>query len=322
MDTNNTLSPFPLVSIITPSFNQGQFIEETILSVLNQGYPHIEYIVIDGGSTDGTLDILQKYKDRLTCISGPDGGQSDAINKGWRKAQGEIMAWLNSDDRYCPGAIRKVVEVFKAQPEVDVVYGDNYVIDAHGEIIYRMKACPATIEDLLCFRIIHQPAVFLRKRVINKIGYLNTDLHYLMDHEYWIRAAIQCRFQHIGEFLSRATEHPESKSVIYQAEFAHDALAILDAFYSDGHRAEVYRSIRQKAYGGAHLMSAFWCRLARENEKARNHLIKAVKCDPKLFLHELTIPLLIECFTGLRVVQSLRRVKHKWIRLRMKWAKG
>lgn len=113
-----------VVSIITPSFNQAQFLEEAILSVFNQDYPHVEYIIIDGGSTDGSIDIIRKYERRLKYwVSEPDSGQSEAINKGWNKSTGDIIAWLNSDDTYCPGALRAVAEVFEKNPETLLVHG-------------------------------------------------------------------------------------------------------------------------------------------------------------------------------------------------------
>ncbi len=130
----------PLVSIITPSFNQGHFIEETIQSVLDQDYPNIEYLVIDGGSTDNTVEILRKYEGRLKWISEPDGGQSHAINKGFRMARGEIVAWLNSDDTLLPGAITKAAGHLAANRETMMVYGEGYLMDHHSQITGRFPA--------------------------------------------------------------------------------------------------------------------------------------------------------------------------------------
>ena len=127
----------PLVSIVTPSYNHGRYIEETIQSVLNQDYPNLEYLVIDGGSSDNTVEILKKYEGRLTWISEKDRGQADAINKGFRMANGEILAWLNSDDTYLPGAVQHSVRYLEAHSEVAMLYGEGYHIDAEGEFIER-----------------------------------------------------------------------------------------------------------------------------------------------------------------------------------------
>ncbi|MCJ7735245.1 MAG: glycosyltransferase, partial [Anaerolineales bacterium] len=126
----------PLVSIVTPSFNQQQYLEQTIQSVLDQDYPALEYFVVDGGSNDGSIEIIKKYQDQLSgWISEPDQGQSDAINKGFARSQGEIMAWLNSDDIYLPGAIRSAVAFLQDNPEVGMVYGDTNLIDGTGRKI-------------------------------------------------------------------------------------------------------------------------------------------------------------------------------------------
>src|SRR5438128_8552250 len=127
----------PLVSIVTPSYNQGRFIEDTIRSVLAQDYPNLEYIVVDGGSTDHTLDVLRRYEGRLRWVSEPDRGQSEAINKGFRMARGEIVSWLNSDDTYVPGAIGKAVAHLGARPEVVMVYGEGYLLDEGGRVTRR-----------------------------------------------------------------------------------------------------------------------------------------------------------------------------------------
>ena len=173
----------PLVSIITPSFNQGRFIEETIQSVLSQEYPNIEYLVIDGGSTDETLDILRKYEDRLRWISEPDEGQSDAINKGFQLARGEVVAWLNSDDTFLPGAVSKAVNFLVTHPEVMMVYGEGYQIDEQGRVKGRFQATePFNLWRLIYYSdYILQQTVFMQKQVFKEVGMLDKALHYGID---------------------------------------------------------------------------------------------------------------------------------------------
>jgi glycosyltransferase involved in cell wall biosynthesis len=204
----------PLVSIITPSYNQGGFIEETILSVKNQDYPNIEHIVVDGGSTDNTLEILKKYEKEynLRWIFEPDEGQSDAVNKGFGMAKGKIIGWLNSDDVYFDKqAISYVVEEFEKNPEVDVIYGDSVIIDANNFIKRVFKAPGWSYNRLLIgSSYIPQPATFFRKKVIieNKI---DKNLGYSMDIEFWLRLGVKYEFLHVGRILAGDRLHKEAK---------------------------------------------------------------------------------------------------------------
>lgn len=168
-DTN-----YPKVSIITPSYNQAEFLERTILSVLNQNYPNLEYIIIDGGSTDRSVDIIKKYEKYLTYwISEPDKGQADAINKGFRKAAGDIVAWQNSDDIYLPGAFFRVVEKVKEYPGSDVVFGNMYLIDENDNIMRDMRFVPFNLDHLIYYDWnLSSQAVFWRRKLFNRVGYL------------------------------------------------------------------------------------------------------------------------------------------------------
>ena len=164
-------SSSPLVSLVTPSYNQAKYLEDTIRSVLDQGYPNLEYIVVDGASTDGSVDIIRAHEDRLTWwVSEKDRGQAEAINKGLARASGEIIAWLNSDDTYLPGAISSAVKVFDEHPDVVLVYGNMLAIDENGKTINILRYRQLTLEDLLCFQIIGQPAVFFRRNALEKAG--------------------------------------------------------------------------------------------------------------------------------------------------------
>jgi glycosyltransferase involved in cell wall biosynthesis len=180
---------FPLVSIVTPSYNQGRYIEETIRSVLNQGYPNLEYIVVDGGSTDNTVDILRKYEERMKWVSERDNGQSEAVNKGFRMSKGEILGWLNSDDTYCPGAIGKTVKYLHEHPEIAMVYGDGYEVDEQGDRIRKFPVPGSFDLERLIYRwnYIQQPAVFIRRDPLFKVALLDTTLHWSMDYDLWIR---------------------------------------------------------------------------------------------------------------------------------------
>ncbi len=182
------MNTHPLVSIVTPCYNSARYLAETIESIRAQDYPHLEHLVIDGGSTDGTLEILQRYADRLTWISEPDKGQSDAINKGFRRARGEIVAWLNADDLYFPRTVRTAVEALAAHPDAVWVYGGTEIIDGDGATLDVREAAPFDVSRLLNEGdYISQPTVFMRSSVLNEVGLLDTDLHYCMDYDLWLR---------------------------------------------------------------------------------------------------------------------------------------
>ena len=205
----------PIVTVVTPSYNQGEFIESTILSVLEQDYPNIEYIIMDGKSTDGTLDILKKYDDRIKWFSEKDRGQSHALNKGFKIARGSVIGWLNSDDRYLPGAIANAVETFQKYPQCGLVYGNCRIIDENESICgslvvndYSMKGFVSSDSINIC-----QPAAFFKKEVLEKVGYINEDLHYIMDFDLWIRFSLVTEFVKSNDFLADFRVHGSSKTI-------------------------------------------------------------------------------------------------------------
>jgi glycosyltransferase involved in cell wall biosynthesis len=206
------------VSIVTPSLQQGQFIERALQSVWRQNRGRIagdiEHIVMDGGSTDGTVTILERWRDRISFSTGPDGGQSAAINAGLAIANGEILAYLHSDDIYYEGAVAAAVAAFEAEPTVDVVYGEAGFIDRDDRFIARYPTEGWSMErlKLLCF--LCQPAVFFRRRVVEQFGPFDAKLNYCMDYEYWLRLAGRgVRFAHIPVKLAASRMHPATKTL-------------------------------------------------------------------------------------------------------------
>ena len=205
----------PLVSIITPSYNQAPFLDATIRSVLDQDYPNIEYIIIDGGSTDGSLEIIQKYANRLAFWNfEKDRGQTDAINKGFARATGEIMAWINSDDTYEPGAVREAVEAMQAHPEMGMVYGDTNFTDDHSIVIGRF---PAAQTDYLRLRrgYVHIPqqAAFFRRDLWLRVGPLDPSFFFAMDYDLWVRLAKLAPLMYIPRVWANFRLHGDSKTM-------------------------------------------------------------------------------------------------------------
>lgn len=200
-------------SIITPSFNQGKFIEETILSVITQSYQNIEYLIIDGGSTDNTIDILKEYNNRITYwISEKDRGQTHAINKGFSKATGDIIAWLNSDDIYCTNAIAVVIEYFESHPDCMWLAGNEIFIDSKGKPYIRKYPNSSRWLETTGMMSIYQPNVFLRREILTTVGFLREDFHMAMDYEWYCRIAQKYPIHIINYDIAKFRWHDDSKS--------------------------------------------------------------------------------------------------------------
>ena len=254
MPANRSL---PLVSIITPSFNQAAFLQETIRSVLEQDYPNTEYLVVDGGSTDGSVEILRKYADRITWwVSEPDKGQADALNKGLARAKGEFIAWLNSDDIYRPGAIGQAVDVLLKNPELGMVYSKLDSIDRTGELFNTISYRQYDLLDLLTFRIIGQPTVFMRHAVLERAGPLDPTYNYLLDHHLWLRMLRLAPIKYMPVVWAAARHHPSAKNVAQAARFGEEAFRILDWAAAEPVLGEIVRKHSRTVQAGAHRLDA------------------------------------------------------------------
>jgi glycosyltransferase involved in cell wall biosynthesis len=212
------------ITIITPSFNQAAYLEETILSVLEQGYDNLEHIIIDGGSTDGSVDIIKKYERHLAYwVSEPDNGQSEALNKGFGKATGDVVTWLNSDDVLLPGAVKAVQKAFaESGPDVGVIYGGAVLFDDKKDIQTFFHTADPCAEAYLAGMIFAQPASFFRKSVLDKIGLINEDLHYGMDYDLFARMSLVTRFHFVPRTFAKYRLHYSSKTVTEFSRFVED----------------------------------------------------------------------------------------------------
>jgi len=247
----------PLVSIVTPSYNQAEFLEDTIRSVLAQDYPAIEYLIADGGSTDGSVDIIQKYSSELAWwISEPDEGQASAINKGMSKTKGEIVAWLNSDDLYMPGAVKKSVEAFQDHSQAGMVFGNAVTIDAEGRPIKKLVLPDWELKDLVGFRIICQPAVFMRRALFEKVSGLDLEYHYMLDHHLWIRIACQEPIHHVSSIWAAARHHETAKNVSHAAGFGRESLELLDWMQTQPDLAPIVEQNKRDVLSGAYRLNA------------------------------------------------------------------
>jgi glycosyltransferase involved in cell wall biosynthesis len=251
----------PLVSVITPSYNQGQFIKRTIESVLSQNYTNIEYIVIDGGSTDDTINILKSYNDKISWISEPDKGQSDALNKGLAMAKGQIIGWLNSDDLYLPGAINTAVSVLTKNPEFELVYGKGYIIDKEDNITGScVNTAPYKPNILSEGCIICQPAAFFTKSLVDKVGGINPELHYCMDYDLWIRMSKNTKFWYLSDYLASFRLYEECKTMSKNFELIKESLNLMKNYYGFIHPRWIVPYIRHFC-GGKKLSIKFWALL-------------------------------------------------------------
>ena len=222
----------PLVSIVTPSFNSAEFLEETIQSVLSQDYPRIEYLVMDGGSTDGSLAILESYRDRLRYITQPDNGTADAINRGFQQSHGEILAWLSADDSYFPGAVAVAAARLAADPGAAVVYGEGYWVDESGRTLARYPTVAPYSPAMFCRECsICQPAAFLRREAVEAVGLLDPALQSAFDYDLWIRLSRNYSFTAIPQFLARSRMHRRNKSLGQKGLMFEECIQLLQRHY-------------------------------------------------------------------------------------------
>ena len=210
------MTELPLVSIITPSFNQAPYLETTIRSVLGQDYPRLEYIIVDGGSTDGSLDVIKKYAGQLAWwVSEPDKGQTDAINKGFARATGGILAWLNSDDTYDPGAVSAAVKYLNGHPETAMVYADCNFINEDGRIIGKFNAAQTDLRRLRAGYVhIPQQTMFFRAEYWKELGPLDPSFYFAMDYDLWTRIAAHAPIKYLkGQTWANFRLHTSGKTV-------------------------------------------------------------------------------------------------------------
>ena len=209
-------SSLPLVSIVTPSFNQVRYLEATIKSVLSQGYPHIEYLIVDGGSTDGTVDIIKTYESKLAWwVSEKDKGQTDAINKGFARARGEVLAWINSDDTYEPGAISAAVRYLQEHPNLGMVYGDCNFINEDGRVIGKFGSAQTSYRLLRQgYAHIPQQTMFFRSDLWKQVGPLDPSFYFAMDYDLWTRIAARSEIKYVPQTWANFRLHTSGKTII------------------------------------------------------------------------------------------------------------
>lgn len=280
------MDPLPLVSIVTPSYNQAGFLRDTLRSVLEQDYPAIEYIVVDGGSDDGSCEIIREFASSLAWwTSEKDAGQADAIHKGMLRARGDIVAWLNSDDIYLPGTVSQAVTAFQANPQASLVFGDAITIDAHGRPLNPLVFQSWGLVDLLAFRIICQPAVFMRRWVYEKSGGLDKDYHFMLDHFLWIQIARLGPIQHFPGFLAAARQHASAKNVSQAPGFGMETLRLLGWISEQPDLVELFHHNRRKIMAGAYRLNARYLLDGNLPEAALKSYWKALQNDPGYTFH-------------------------------------
>jgi glycosyltransferase involved in cell wall biosynthesis len=305
----------PRISIVTPSFQQAAFLRQTIESVLSQEIDGLEYLIVDGGSTDGSVDLIRSYEKQLTWwVSEPDQGQADAINKGLARVNGDIVAWLNSDDYYMPGILNDVLEYFDHHPEVGLIYGDVLAVDENNTPINLMRFGDWGLTGLTHFEIIGQPAVFFRKSALDKSGCLDTRFHFLLDHHLWLRIASIAPVRYLPKTLAGAHYHPQAKNVARAAEFGQDAYRILEWMQSEPRLKVVWEKDKKNIMAGAIRFDAYYLAEGEFWTKAFKAYLRSfwlfpagVTKDWKRFLF--TIINLVGLKALLPVAQNLRQQK-------------
>ncbi|MBI3597369.1 MAG: glycosyltransferase [Nitrospirae bacterium] len=277
------MSKHPIVSIVVPCLNRAQFLVPTIESIVQQDYPNVECVVVDGGSTDGTMDALKGYGDRIRWVSERDEGHADAINKGWKMSKGQILAWLNADDCYVvPDAVRRAVDFFKSHPETDVVYGDHALISKDGKVIsdiIRHREWDLVHAVQYCDHIITQPACFMKRSVLEKVGWLDPEFRNCKDHELWLRIGLVGMIRYAPILLAYERITP---GLTQQADVGTSIISLTGKFFSQPELPAPFRStsFRRRARSNAYQTAGDYAWRGGHRKLFFEYLRKAVATDP------------------------------------------
>lgn len=280
----------PKISLIMPSYNQAQFLEAAIQSVPEQGYPDLEFIIRDGGSTDGSLDIIKEYEEEVTdWVSEPDGGQAAAINQGWEEASGEILGWLNSDDVLASGALHRVARAAQEHPDAVLFFGDCAAIDEKGQEIRVVQKQGFNRNTLLVGKSFAQPSVFIRRRVIEDLGLLDESLHYAMDWSYFLKVLWsypKSKIHYIPAVLSGSRVYDGTKSRTGFADEGEERRKKIQEYIEEGVLPQNSQVVN-RGLAGTYWKQGTTQFLGGKYFEAVQSGIKAVKRAPSTFLEKL-----------------------------------
>lgn len=269
----------PLISVVTPSFNQGKYVEDTILSVLRQNYRKIQHIIMDGGSNDGTIEVLNKYRTKAEIISEPDKGQVDAILKGFKRARGEILTWLNSDDVYIhKNTLSKVAELFARHPHISVVSGSTVLIDSDNKLLQVYRAFPRfRLKQLMLYDYIRQPATFFRAEILQKVN-LDKSLNCAFDYDFWLKLSRDYKFFMVRDILAGIRRHTDMKTIRLSDEMDKESANVVNRYRDSIHvslidkvAAPIYRVMNKTA--GLALITEIYQRHREHNSQVNEFAI-------------------------------------------------
>jgi glycosyltransferase involved in cell wall biosynthesis len=288
------------VSIVTPTFNQAKFLRETVQSVLEQDYPHIEHLVIDDGSTDDTRSVLESFGSRVRWWSRPNQGQTATINEGFSASRGDIVTWLNSDDTLLPGAVSWAISAFSRHTGAGVVFGDTLFTRPDGSAVRRSTARPFDYETFVveCHNPIPQCSSFIRRRVLDDAGPLDPDCYYFMDWDLWLRSGLRWPIVYEPELVSTYRLHSQSKTVGEGRRWAPELEHIYRKFFSGDHVPARIRRRQGEAFANMYFTSAGYSIRAGDRREGRRQAWRAVRSDPRGLLRARQMRRLIHCVLG------------------------
>jgi glycosyltransferase involved in cell wall biosynthesis len=294
--------PCPKVTIVTPSFNQGKYLEETIRSVLSQDYPNIEYIVIDGGSTDNSVEVIRKYESQLAYwISEKDLGQADAINKGFRKSSGDFLGWINSDDVLYPSAVSSVMKVFSSYPNVDLVYGDVEQGRSTGIGAQPLLGQQMDFTEMLKTLQVPMPqqGSIWRRSVVDRVGSLDSRWHVVLDREFFTRVAENCKIFYLPGVLGFFRHHEQSKSISQQRSWLIELPKMYREFFVRSELPLGLRKLESRTMGMVFLTCGSIAQQCGETRLAAGYLAMALRVDPLIMFRS---------YVRSKIIKSLRKI--------------